>query len=97
MKPSVYPSIFNLPLQGRPLLSFMEDLWAVFFVPCVSGNVGRTSARRSGCSLNMCVLFTQNQQLLFVFLFVFLGIRLIELREAAALQGDSVHPGGRGK
>lgn len=42
----------------------------VFCVPCVSGNVGRASAFRSGCSLNMCVLFTQNQQLLFVLFFL---------------------------
>lgn len=57
MKPSVHTSIFNLPLLGRPLLSFVVDLWAVrtcFFVPCVSGNVG----------FNMCVLFRQNRQLL---------------------------------
>lgn len=59
MEPSVHPSSH---IRSSPLLSFMEDLWTVrtcFYAPCVSGNVGRASAL-------MCVLFMQNQQLLFV-------------------------------
>lgn len=66
---SIHPSsIFPCRIAPPPLFygRFMGSAHLVFFVPCVSGNVGRTSTLRSGCSLNMCVLFTQNQHLLFV-------------------------------